>query len=80
MGSFSQRLVISHSVMFLAGFACGKLYDRDELNTYRDAYEKPMEKFRRYSGNVIVGVVGLTGLYVVTKLSLRGGSTTTTAK
>jgi hypothetical protein len=71
-----EKLVVSHSLVFLAGFAAGKLYDRDELNSYRAAHEKPMEKFRRYSGNAIVGLVGLGTMYVIVKLSSRGGGTT----
>ncbi len=68
----NQALLASHTLAFLFGFAAAKLYDRDELNTYRDAYEKPMERFRRYAGNAAFGAVGLGTLFVVMKISSMG--------
>jgi hypothetical protein len=66
----TEVLITSHALFFVAGFACGKMYDRDELNSYRDAYEKPMERFRRYAGNAVLGVAGLTIVFVVTKVTM----------
>jgi hypothetical protein len=73
----TEKLVLSHTIVFLGGFVCGKLYDRDELNSYRSAHERPMEKFRRYSGNTVAGLVGLGAIYMIVKLSKvadRGGA------
>lgn len=65
----NQALLASHTLAFLLGFATAKLYDGDELNSYRNAYEKPMGRFRRYAGNATIGALGLGTLYVVVKIS-----------
>jgi hypothetical protein len=69
-----KSLVVSHTIAFVFGFVAAKLYDRDELNTYRNAYEKPMEKFRRYAGNAVFGAIGLGTLFVVLKITNIGSS------
>ena len=73
-------MVISHTVVFLLGVAAAKLYDRDELNSYRDAYEKPMHKLRRYAGNAAIGTVTLGSLWLAVRVVTRGKSTDTEAK
>jgi hypothetical protein len=65
----TEALIASHALFFVAGFACGKLYDRDELTSYRSAYEKPMEKFRRYAGNAVLGAAGLTIVIALAKVT-----------
>ena len=68
-------MVVSHTVVFLLGVAAAKFYDRDELNSYRDAYEKPMQKLRRYAGNAAIGTVTLGSLWLAVKVVGRGKST-----
>ncbi|KAG7362833.1 hypothetical protein IV203_026193 [Nitzschia inconspicua] len=65
----TEALIASHAFFFVAGVACGKLYDRDELNSYRSAYEKPMERFRRYAGNAVLGAAGLTVVLALAKVT-----------
>jgi hypothetical protein len=65
----TEALITSHALFFLAGVACGKLYDRDELNSYRSVHEKPMGKFRRYAGNAILGAAGLTIVVALAKVT-----------
>jgi hypothetical protein len=65
----AETLITSHALFFMAGFAAGKFFDRDELNSYRNAYEKPMERFRRYAGNAVLGAAGLGAIYVMTKIT-----------
>lgn len=67
-------MVVSHTVVFLLGVAAAKIYDRDELNSYRDAYEKPMQKLRRYAGNAVIGTVTLGSLWLAVKVAGRGKS------
>jgi hypothetical protein len=66
----TEALITSHALFFVAGFACGKLYDRDELNSYRDAYERPMERFRRYAGNAVLGIAGLAITFTLAKVTM----------
>lgn len=73
--SRGKAMVISHTFVFLLGVTCAKLYDRDELNSYRDAYEKPMQKLRRYAGNAAIGSVTLGSLWFAIKVVSRGKNT-----
>ena len=69
-----KAIVLSHTVVFLLGVTCAKLYDRNELNSYRGAYEKPMQQFRRYAGNAAMGTVTLGSLWLAVKIIGRGKS------
>jgi len=69
--SRGKGLIITHTVVFLLGVTCAKLYDRDELSGYRSAYEKPTIKFRRYAGNFTMGTVALGSLWLTFKLTTR---------
>ena len=71
-------MVISHSVVFFLGIACANLYNRDELHSYRDAYEKPMQRLRRYSGNAAIGTLTLGSLWFAVRIVGRGGTDSTT--
>jgi len=66
-------MLLSHTVVFLLGAAAVKLYDRDELNSYRGAYEKPMQRFRRWTGNAAMGTLALGSLWAATKVVGRSG-------
>lgn len=65
-------MVISHTVVFFLGVACANLYNRDELHSYRDAYEKPMQRIRRYSGNAAIGTLTLGSLWFAVRIVGRG--------
>ena len=64
-------MLLSHTVVFLLGAAAVKLYDRDEMNSYRGAYEKPMQRFRRWTGNAAMGTLALGSLWVAMKVVSR---------
>ena len=68
-----KAMVISHTVVFLLGVTAAKLYDYDELNSYRHSYEKPMQKFRRWTGHAAIGTIALGSLWLTIKLVARGG-------
>ena len=74
-----RTIIGSHTLMFFAGFAAGKLYDRDELNTYRESHEKPMMKLRRYAGNALIGSLVLAGLVLVSKIGDDGSSSSSSS-
>eukprot|EP00978_Attheya_sp_CCMP212_P000367 scaffold741_cov41-Attheya_sp.AAC.3 len=54
-----KALVISHLLVFLAGFGLGKYVDYGELATYRDIHESSIGKWRRRAGNAALGVFSL---------------------
>ena len=68
-------MVISHTVVFILGVAVTKMYGRDEINSYRDAFEKPMQKLRRYAGNAVIGSLTLGSLWLAVKVVSRGKTT-----
>jgi len=61
-------MVISHTVAFLLGVTVTKLYNRDELNSYRDAYERPMQRLRRYAANAGIGTLTLGSIWVAVRI------------
>mmetsp|Transcript_13271 Transcript_13271/g.31007 ORF Transcript_13271/g.31007 Transcript_13271/m.31007 type:complete len:85 (+) Transcript_13271:344-598(+) len=77
--SRAKAMLISHSVVFLLGVTAAKLHDRDELQSYRGAYEKPMQRFRRWAGNAAMGTVALGSLWVALNV-VGGGDKKATAK
>lgn len=60
-----RSLLLTHTVVFVAGFAAGKLIDKDELDTYRSIHESNFTRFRRTAGRVAVGLLALGTLVVV---------------
>lgn len=77
----AKAAIASHTVVFLAGFAAGKLFDRDELNQYRESHEKPMTRLRRYAGNAAIGAVAVGALLLVSRIASvasRGSKTSAT--
>jgi uncharacterized membrane protein YgcG len=63
-----KSIVASHTLMFAAGFVAAKLYDRDELNSYRDSYEKPMTRLRRYAGNALLASAALATMMLMMRI------------
>ena len=70
-----KTLVVSHSVIFLTGFAFGKYVDHAELMNYRDAHESFADRWRRRAGNTALGVLALGTIGLFIRVSSRGTST-----
>jgi hypothetical protein len=67
-----KTLALSHSLVFLAGFAAGKFLDSEELSQYRDMHESTTAKFRRRAGNVAIGVLSLGTMVYVFRVATGG--------
>ena len=76
MGS-AKNLAISHSFVFLAGFAVGKYVDHEELMTYREANENFIDRFRRRAGNAAIGIVAIGTIGLLFRVTSRGSSKVT---
>ena len=74
-----KALVLSHSLIFLTGFAFGKYVDHAELMTYRDAHASFADRWRRRAGNSALGVLALGTIGLFIRVSSRGSSTTTSS-
>jgi hypothetical protein len=63
-------LFASHILAFVAGFAVGKLVDRDELETYRSLHETTgVARFRRFAEKVALGMLAVGTLVVVVRVT-----------
>ena len=69
----ARALFFSHTAVFVAGFAAGKLMDKDELDTYRNMHESTASKFRKTVEKVALGVL-LMGTFIVGARMARAGS------
>ena len=67
----ARALIVSHMVLFTAGFALGKMIDADELNTYRAAHESSFTRFRRKAEKIALGVVALGTVILVARATHR---------
>ena len=65
---------LSHSLVFLTGFALGKWVDYGELATYREIHESPLGKWRRRAGNVAIGAFGLGTIAFLIRTTTRAGT------
>ena len=68
-----KTLAISHSLMFVIGFAFGKYIDHEELATYRELHESTWAKWRRRAGTATMGIL-LLGTTVMLVQGTGGGS------
>ena len=59
-----KALVLSHTVIFAAGFAAGKLINQDELETYRALHESSFTKFKRRASAIGLGILAMGTLIV----------------
>jgi len=75
--SRGKAMVISHSFAFLLGVTCAKLHDREELNSYRNAYEGNTQRLRRYAGNAVMATIAIGSIWMVARIG--GGPTDNTA-
>jgi hypothetical protein len=66
-----RALLLSHTVFFVAGFAVGKLIDRDELETYRAIHETGFTKFRRMAEKVALGMLAIGTVIVAVRASRK---------
>ena len=60
----AKTLLFSHTVVFVAGFAAGKLMDKEELDHYREMNETTAGKFRKTVEKVALGML-LMGTFIV---------------
>ena len=75
-----KRLAITHSLVFVAGFAIGKYIDYDELSTYRELHESTMSRWRRRAGTTAIGVlcIGTTIMLIKATNKLSSSSSSQT--
>jgi hypothetical protein len=66
-----KKLLISHSLVFLVGFAAAKYTDYDELSMYRDAHEGFYAKLRRRAGSVGIGALVLGAVVVAVRVAAK---------
>mmetsp|Transcript_2752 Transcript_2752/g.7671 ORF Transcript_2752/g.7671 Transcript_2752/m.7671 type:complete len:91 (+) Transcript_2752:214-486(+) len=70
----AKSLFLSHSFVFLAGFAAGKMMDYEELAGYRERHESFIVKWRRRLGSVAIGAAVLTLSVAVFKVVMRSST------
>ena len=68
----ARALLISHVVVFVAGFAIGKKIDSDELEAYRSINESDFARLRRNLGTAVLGLGAAGAVGTVVVLVLRG--------
>lgn len=68
-----KALLLSHSLVFLAGFAAGKLIDYEELATYREAHEGFVARWRRRAGTAGLSILAAGTLVMVVRMTLKSG-------
>lgn len=66
-----RAMLLSHTFFFVAGFAAGKLVDRDELETYRALHETGLTRFRKTAEKVALGMLAMGTLIVAVRASRR---------
>jgi hypothetical protein len=57
MAASTKALVISHGMVFVVGFAAGKLINQDELDKFRALNDSASARFMRKAQNVMFGMV-----------------------
>lgn len=67
----TRALFFSHGVMFIGGFALGKMINQDELEAYRSIHESSVTKFRRNATTVAFSVLAVGTLYIVIRATSR---------
>jgi hypothetical protein len=71
MTANARALILSHVVVFVAGFAAGKLMDKDELEMYRSLHESSFTKFRKLAEKVALGMLAMGTLIVAVRASRK---------
>jgi Ni/Fe-hydrogenase subunit HybB-like protein len=67
----TRALLVSHTIFFVAGFAAGKLIDRDELEIYRSIHETGFTKFRRTAERVALGILALGTVIIAVRIGRK---------
>lgn len=62
-----RSILLSHSVVFVAGFVAGKYVDNDELEMYRSAHESTFSRLRRQAKNVSLGIVVVGTIFMAAR-------------
>jgi len=64
-----KALFFSHTLIFVAGFAAGKLIDKDELDTYRSMHESTSSKFKKTVEKMALGMLLMATFVVGAKVA-----------
>lgn len=66
-----RALILSHTIVFAAGFAAGKAINADELHLYRDAHESTATKLKRQASAVGLGALVIGTIVLVSRVAFR---------
>ena len=64
-----RALILSHTLVFAAGFAAGKTINADELNTYREIHESSFTRLKRQASHLGLGVLALGTIILVVRVA-----------
>jgi hypothetical protein len=67
----SRSLLFTHGLVFIGGFALGKMINQDELEAYRSIHESSITKFRRNATTVAFSILAVGTLYVIIRATAR---------
>lgn len=67
----TKSLVVSHGIVFVVGFAAGKLINQDELDKYRAQHDSVSAKFMRKAQNVMFGMVLMGSVIVLVRATKK---------
>ena len=73
-----RALILSHTVVFAAGFVAGKAINADELSLYRDAHESSATKLKRKASAIGLGVLAFGTIVLVGRLAFRNSKASVT--
>jgi hypothetical protein len=71
MSSNTKSLIISHGIVFLVGFAAGKLINQDELDKFRALNDSASARYMRKAQNVMFGMVLMGSVIVLLRASKK---------
>jgi hypothetical protein len=65
----AKSLFFSHSLIFVAGFAAGKLMDKEELDHYRSLHETTSGKIKKTAGKIALGMLLMASFVVGARMA-----------
>jgi hypothetical protein len=71
MTSNTKSLIVSHGIVFLVGFAAGKLINQDELDKFRALHDSASARYMRKAQNVMFGMVLMGSVIVLLRASKK---------
>jgi hypothetical protein len=66
-----RTFLLSHCIVFVGGFAVGKMINQDELEIYRSIHESNVTKFRRNATTIAFSILAVGTLYAVIRVTTR---------